>query len=105
VTTCHPETRTRTYQVCEMQSEEQEYTYNVTVCHPETRTRTFKVCKLVPEEKSETYKVCVPVCVEKEIQVQVCCMVPKTITVQVPCGNTYASASACDSCRRGRRCR
>ena len=36
------------------------------------------------EEKTETYKVCVPHTVEKEVQVQVCRMVPKTITCKVP---------------------
>ena len=54
---------------------------------PEQRTRKYTVTRYdcVPEQKVETYTVCVPVPVTKEVQVQVCKMVPKVITVCVKC--------------------
>ena len=44
------------------------------------------------EEKTVTYTVCVPVCVEKEVQVQVCQMVPKKIMVAQPASGHSAPA-------------
>ncbi len=123
-TVCEPQTRTCTRRVCRMVPEKQEYTYtvchmeqktavrNVRVCRyvqetservvhytemvprTETREEKYTVYDCVPHEKMVDYTVCVPVQVEKEIQVPVCHMVPKTIVkrIPVPCstcpGNT-----------------
>ena len=50
------------------------------------------VCDIVNEDKTESYTVCVPVRVEKEIQVQVCQMVPKKIMVSQPASEQSAPA-------------
>ncbi|MBW8885634.1 MAG: ferredoxin, partial [Planctomycetia bacterium] len=55
---------------------------------PESRTETYTVtrCDQVPENTIENYttRVCVPV--TKEVEVQVCRMVPKVVSVTVqPC--------------------
>jgi len=53
----------------------------------------------VPKEQVQTYTVCVPHTVEKEVQVQVCKMVPKTVTCKVPvtcCRPQPCCNSCCD---------
>lgn len=90
VTVCKPEQRTRTVQVCETVAEQVTREVPETICVPEKRTRTYDVTKYkcVNETKSEQYTVMVPTKVEREVQVQVCRMVPKevqqTIRVWVP---------------------
>ena len=76
------------------------------MCVPEQRTRSCDVTtyKCVAEEKTEEYTVNVPHQVEKEIEVRVCKMVPKT--VMVPADSCGDSSSCCAPRRRcGRRCR
>ena len=87
------EERTRTMQVCEYKPETRTRTVNYTVCVPETRTRTYNVTnyRRVAEEKTQTYDVCIPYTEQQEVEVQVCKMVPKTITVPV--------CESCNSCR------
>jgi hypothetical protein len=86
VTVCKPETRTRTVTVCDTVEEVQVRQVPYTVCVPQEKTRTYEVTvwKSVPETKTETYLVQVPYCVEKEVAVQVCKLVPKKITCMVP---------------------
>ena len=113
VQVCTPDVRTRTFQVCSYHQEVRTATERVcdyrcetrvnkvtvtecsyeqrtrvvpyTVCVPKTETRNEQVttyeCRAVP--KTETYTVMVPQTVQKQIEVEVCHMVPQT--VQVPC--------------------
>jgi hypothetical protein len=127
VTVCHPETRTctvkvcsyvnqtrtATQRVCEYKCETRTCNYNVTeckveqrtrevpytVCVAQTRTRQEQVCeyKQVAVEKTEQYTVMVPHEVEQDVQVQVCRMVPKTVTVQV---DNCCNGSSCGSCQK-----
>jgi hypothetical protein len=48
------------------------------------------VYRTVPEEKTITETVSVPVQVQKEVQVRVCNMVPKTVTVALAYNNGCA---------------
>jgi hypothetical protein len=96
-----PETRTRTVKKCHMVAEQQSREVAFTKCVPEQRSSTHEVTRYecVPSEKTVTYTVQVPYQVEKQIQVRVCKMVPKTILV--PEGYN----DDCGSYRRSRRCR
>ena len=80
------ETRKGTRKVCTMVPETRTRTVCYTVCVPKKKTRTYKVTTYdcVKKERTETYTVCVPHCIEKEVGVQVCKMIPKTITCKVP---------------------
>ncbi len=82
VTRCEPETRTKTIRVCRMEYEEKTKEVEYTVCVPETRTRTltYTSYRCEPEEKTVSCTVMVPHEVEREVQVCVCRMVPKTVT-------------------------
>jgi hypothetical protein len=62
------------------------------------------VCRCVPVERTEKYNVCVPHTVEKEIQVQVCKMLPQTVTCKVPvytngCAGGCGCTSGCTPCK------
>lgn len=107
-----PETKTRKVRKCNYTYETKTKNVTCTVCVPETQTKTCNVTRFecVPTKKTIRYTACVPHQVEKEVQVRVCKMVPKTI--QVPA----CSVGSCDdgSCNvggscgpvaRGRRCR
>ncbi len=88
VLTFKEEERTETYPVVTYKPEKRTKEVSYTVCVPESRTETYTVtrCDQVPENKIENYttRVCVPV--TKEIEVQVCRMVPKVVSVTVqPC--------------------
>ena len=58
------------------------------------------VYKCVAENRVETYHVQVPVCVEKDIQVRVCRMVPQRVVYKVPvhdgCGHCGRAPCCCD---------
>ncbi|MBI1347718.1 hypothetical protein GC163_15695 [bacterium] len=125
VTTCVPEVKKCMVKVCKMTTEEVDYSWTETVCKEEVKTcqkqvcdwedvvetRQVKKCVAVPKSKMEEYecttyecvteevksqvKVCTPVCVEKEIEVQVCKMVEKKIMVPAP---TCCAAPACSTC-------
>ena len=86
VTRCVPEVRTKTIRVCRMEYEHKTKEVQYTVCVPEVRTRkvsrTSYICQ--PEQKTVTCTVMVPHVVEKQVQVPVCRMVPKTIKVCRP---------------------
>jgi hypothetical protein len=85
------ETRERTVQRCSLVNEAKTREVSFTRMVPEERTKSFEVTRYecVPEERTQAYTVNVPYQVDKEIQVQVCKMVPKTI--MVPACNSYAS--------------
>jgi len=103
VTVYRPEQRTCKVRVCHLVSEQKTCEMQYTVCVPEQRTRSCQVTtyKCVAEQKTLKYTVNVPHKVEKEIEVRVCKMVPKTVLVprcDTVCQPCYAS-------RRARRCR
>jgi hypothetical protein len=82
------EERTETYPVVTYKPEKRTKEVSYTVSVPESRTENYTVtrCDQVPDNKIETYttRVCVPV--TKEVEVQVCRMVPKVVSVTVqPC--------------------
>ena len=83
VAVCKPETRTRTFQVCEYRPEKQTREEQFTVCVPQQRTRTFQVTSFrnVSEDRKEQYTVMVPHREQQQIQVQVCRMVEQKIQV------------------------
>ena len=127
-TVCVPQTRKVT--VNQQQMVPEKYTYNVTSCKNETRVAKDIVTDYVPETKTRdvSYTVCnavnksenynvtemqcvteqqvvtdnvtVPVCVQKLIEVNVCRMVPTTVTRMVPCG-AAAPAANCAPCAAG----
>lgn len=88
VTLCRQEKRQVVETVCDYVDEPQTRTVNTTVMVPQTRSRQRQVTvmKCVAVPRTETYSVCVPYCVEREVLVNVCRMVPKTVQVCVPCG-------------------
>jgi hypothetical protein len=82
-------THTETYPVIryEQQTRTKEVSYTVKV--PEQRVKKFNCTRYdcVPETKIQEYTVCVPVPVVKEVDVQICRMVPKVVaTTDAPCG-------------------
>ncbi|HEY4311861.1 MAG TPA: hypothetical protein VGN12_20605 [Pirellulales bacterium] len=108
VTVMKPETRTRTVQkrTFVMEPQTREVTYTKCVAEQRTMTRDVTRYECVPTEKTLTCTVRVPHQVEKEVQVQVCKMVPKTI--MVPAGSDSGCGTAeCggSGLLRGRRCR
>jgi hypothetical protein len=86
VTACRPETRTQTVQVCSYVNEPKTRQVEYTVCLPkqQTVTRPVVTCKMVEEQQTVTCHVPVSYTVQKQVAVQVCRMVPKKITCQVP---------------------
>jgi hypothetical protein len=100
VTVCQPETRTREVQICNMVPEQQTREEQYQVCVPKqmTGTREVATCRLVTEQKTATRTIQVPYTVQKQVQVQVCKMVPKTITCQVPVTNCAPCAPAPNAC-------
>ena len=94
-----PETRERTIKVCKMVNEQKSREVTYTRMVPEERTSSHEVTRYecVPEERTQTYKVRVPYQVEKQVEVRVCKMVPKTITV--PAYNN--SCGGYSGCRGG----
>jgi hypothetical protein len=100
VLTFKEEERTETYPVVTYQPEKRtkEVTYTVSV--PESRTENYTVtrCEQVPENRIETYttRICVPVV--KEMEVQVCRMVPRVVSMNVcPCPTTAGQPAAAAS--------
>jgi hypothetical protein len=82
------EERTETYPVITYQPEKRTKEVTYTVCVPESREEHYSVtrCEQVPENRIENYteRICVPVV--REIEVQVCRMVPKVVSMNVcPC--------------------
>jgi hypothetical protein len=82
------ETRTESYPVIVYKPEKRTKEVSYTVSVPESRTENYTVtrCEQVPDNRIENYttRVCVPVV--REIEVQVCRMVPKVVSMNVcPC--------------------
>lgn len=97
-------TKTETYPVVtytnETRTKEVSYTYNV----PEVTQEAYEVTRhdTVCEDEVEEYTVSVPVCVMKEVQVQVCKMVPRLVEeVIYPCGSGSAGMAAGAGCGAG----
>ncbi len=86
VTVCHAQTETREVQVCNFVRERQTRQVPYTVCIPQrhTGTREVTTCRILPEEVTRTCTVQVPHTAQRQVTIQVCRMVPKTITEQVP---------------------
>src|SRR5438876_9473090 len=94
-----PQTMTRTVTAYEMQPQTREIQCTVMVPKTMSGTRTVTTYKMEAYPETVNYTVCVPQQVQKEIQVQVCRMVPKTIQVCVP---VTACAGTCSTGRCGR---
>ncbi len=95
------ETRTETIPVVsyttEKRTKEVSYTFNV----PETKVEPFTSTRFetVNEEVSEQYTVSVPVATTKEVQVQVCRMVPKLVPVTIyPCAEVQQAGGCANGC-------
>ena len=95
------ETRTETIPVIsytnEQRTKEVTYAFNVseTKVEPFTSTRF----ETVNEEVSEAYTVSVPVATSKEVQVQVCRMVPKLVPVIIyPCAEALQTGGCASGC-------
>ena len=95
------QTRTETIPVIsytnEKRTKEVSYTFNV----PETRVEPFTSTRFetVNEEVSEEYTVTVPVATSKEVQVQVCRMVPKLVPVTIyPCAEAQQAGGCASGC-------
>ena len=102
VVVCRPELRTKTEMVTEYVREPKSREVQYTVCVPQKKTEQYQVTvyKCVAENRVETYNVQVPVCVERDIQVRVCRMIPKTVVYKVPvhdgCGHCGRAPCCCD---------
>ena len=74
----------------------------ICVCVPQQKTWTETVTcyESQAEEVTRTVTVCVPHQVQKEVQVNVCRMVPKTVQVPVQCGSCCRGCGL-RACRRG----
>jgi hypothetical protein len=85
-TSYHPENRTVPVQICNFAYETQAREVPYTVCIPQQKkiTRQIVTCRLVSEERTFTQTVNIPYTEQQEMDVQVCKMMPKTITCQVP---------------------
>lgn len=115
VTVWKRERHVRTVRQCDFETEPHTKQVTQTVCVPETRTKTCTVTQYDCVLKKQTicYTACVPHYVARQVQVQVCKMVPKKIQVPVePCAaDVGCETSACEngcctgSASRGRRCR
>jgi len=82
------EERKETYPVVTYKPEKRTKEVSYTVCIPESRTENYQVtrCEQVPDNRIENYteRICVPVV--KEVEVQVCRMVPQVVSLNVcPC--------------------
>ncbi|MDX1928029.1 MAG: ferredoxin [Pirellulaceae bacterium] len=95
------ETRTETIPVVsyatEKRTKEVSYTFNV----PETKVEPFTSTRFetVNEEISEEYTVSVPVTTTKEVQVQVCRMVPKLVPITIyPCAEGQPVGGCANGC-------
>ena len=87
VTVYHPEVRRQDVKVYAPVFRDEEREVQVTVCKPRTREaiRNVSTFRAVSEPRVEQYKVQVPHTVEKEVDVQVCRMVAKTVWVCPSC--------------------
>lgn len=120
VTVCKPVVRQCTVKVCDWQQEvrtttcnvttyerdvhQREMTYTVCVPQKKTWTETVTCYETQAEEVTRTVTVCVPHQVQKECQVNVCRMVPKTVQVPVQCGSGCCRGCGPVVCRRLRGC-
>jgi hypothetical protein len=86
VTVFRPEERTVRTRVCDYVPEEKSREVRDVVCVPTLRTRVRNITtyNVVEEPRVETFAVRVPYEVEREIEVPVCRMVPKTVVCRVP---------------------
>ncbi|MBX3414821.1 MAG: hypothetical protein KF708_19200 [Pirellulales bacterium] len=101
VTVMKPETRTRTVRRCTWKFEPRMKQVQQTILEAEHGTKTCTVTRydFAPEEKTVVCCVCVPHFVPKQVQVQICRMVPKTVQVPAPCETPSCAAPNC--CENG----
>lgn len=101
-TVMKPETRQQTVNVTsyEMRPQSREVSCTVMVPKTQTGTRAVTTCKTESYEETVNYTVCVPQQVQRQVQVQVCKMVPRTIQVCVPV-TTCAPAGLSGACAAG----
>ena len=87
VTVCKPEVRTCKTKVWDTVHEEQTKTHTYCTVEPRVTVTPYEAteCRWLPVEKSETYMACIPYEVEKQIEVKVCKLVPKTVLVPKCC--------------------
>jgi hypothetical protein len=87
VTVCKPEIRTCKTRVWETVHEEQTKTHTYCTVEPRVTVTPYEVteCRWLPVEKTQTYTACVPYEVEKQVEVRVCKLVPKTVRVPRCC--------------------
>lgn len=87
VTVHTAEKRVRRVKVCRYVPEERVRDVSYTVCVPAQRERLCNVTtyRTVAEQRVQKYYVSVPYQVQKQVQVMVCRMVPKTVVCKVPC--------------------
>jgi hypothetical protein len=85
IDTCEPVTKTRKVKRVVQKIETRTHKSKYVTYQPlqKFERKTVCVCENVPVTKTVTETVCVPYTVEKQVEVRVCRMVPKTI--QVPC--------------------
>lgn len=109
VTVCRQEVRKQKTKVCEYVTQERQREFQVTVCVPEQReaVRNVTSYRTVAEPQVQRYTVQVPVVVQKEVNVQVCRMVPKTVVCKVPvavdcgaCAPVHGGHAPCHGCGR-----
>lgn len=91
------EDRTETYPVVTYKPEKRTKEVTYTVCVPESKEEKYQVtrCEQVPDNKIEEYtaRICVPV--TKEVEVRVCRMVPKVVSMNVcPCPGSSSQPAA-----------
>jgi hypothetical protein len=98
VTVYHPEVRQQKVKVCEVVTQEKQQEVQVTVCVPERRdaVRNVTTYRTVSEPQVQRYTVQVPYTVQKEVDVQVCRLVPKTVLYRVPV--EMVGPSVCGGC-------
>lgn len=91
VTVFYPEVRSQRVKVCDFVTEEKQREVQVTFCVPERRESVRNVYSYRPivEPHVEQFIVQVPHVVAKEIEVQVCRMVPKRVVCKVPIGCSH----------------
>ena len=99
VTVCKPQVRIVNERVSEIKREQKTRTHNFNVAVPRqmTKVEEVRVVRCVPEQQQRDITVMVPHVELKEVQVQVCRMVPKVITCQVPVYEDYDGCNRCCS--------
>lgn len=99
VAVCRQEQRQRNVRTCRLVVETKSRDVEYTVCVPRVEQRLREVVehRCVPSQREDRYTVMVPHEVEREINVQVCRMVPRRVVQRIPMCEP-CRFPACDSC-------